>query len=64
MRFVMIATAYLGDLRGARELSRRALASARAAGSFETLPIALLAPARLAVDARDFDEAEARARRD
>jgi DNA-binding CsgD family transcriptional regulator len=53
-----VASAFLGDLRSARELSLRAVALGRAAGSFNTLPVALLAPARFAVNARAFDEAE------
>jgi DNA-binding CsgD family transcriptional regulator len=40
----------------------RAVASARAAGSFNTLPLALLGPARLDVNARAFDGAEEFAR--
>jgi DNA-binding CsgD family transcriptional regulator/tetratricopeptide (TPR) repeat protein len=54
----MLARAYLGDLRGTRELNRRALAAARTAGSFSRLPIALASLSRLAVVVRDFDEAE------
>jgi DNA-binding CsgD family transcriptional regulator len=64
-RFIVwagFASAYLGDLRSAREYSLRAVASARAAGSFNTLPEALLGPARLAVNTRAFDEAEECAR--
>jgi len=57
-----VASAFLGDLRSARELSLRAIAMGRAAGSFNTLPVALLAPARFAVNARAFDEAEELAR--
>jgi DNA-binding CsgD family transcriptional regulator len=57
-----VASAFLGDLRSARELSLRAVALGRAAGSFNTLPVALLAPARFAVNARAFDEAEEYAR--
>jgi DNA-binding CsgD family transcriptional regulator len=57
-----IASAYLGDLRSAGELSTRAVALARAAGSFNTLPIALLGSARLDVNARAFDGAEDSAR--
>jgi DNA-binding CsgD family transcriptional regulator len=53
-----IASAYLGDLRSAGELCARAVALARAAGSFNTLPIALLGSARLDVNARSFDTAE------
>jgi hypothetical protein len=49
------ASAYLGDLRTAHELSLRAVASARATASFRTLPLALLGPYRAR---RDFDEAE------
>jgi DNA-binding CsgD family transcriptional regulator len=57
-----IASAYLGDLRSARELSTRAVGLARAAGSFNTLPVALLGSARLDVNARAFDGAEESAR--
>ena len=57
-----IASAYLGDLRTAHELFARAVSLARAAGSFNTLPLALLGPARLDVNARAFDEAEESAR--
>jgi DNA-binding CsgD family transcriptional regulator len=57
-----IASAYLGDLRSAGELSTRAVALARAAGSFNTLPIALLGSARLDVNARAFEGAEEYAR--
>jgi DNA-binding CsgD family transcriptional regulator len=57
-----MASAYLGELRSARELCTRAVAMARAAGSFNTLPIALLGLARLAVNARAFEEAEEHAR--
>jgi DNA-binding CsgD family transcriptional regulator/tetratricopeptide (TPR) repeat protein len=57
-----IASAYLGDLRSASELCTRAVALARAAGSFNTLPIALLGSARLNVNARAFDAAEECAR--
>jgi DNA-binding CsgD family transcriptional regulator len=57
-----IASAYLGDLRSAGELSTRAVALARAAGSFNTLPIALLGSARLDVNARAFNGAEESAR--
>jgi DNA-binding CsgD family transcriptional regulator len=56
------ACAYLGDPRRARELSMRAVSSARAVGSYNTLPIALLGPARLDVNFRDFDAAEEWAR--
>jgi len=45
-------------LRSAREFSLRAVAFARATGSFNLLPIALLGPARLDVNARAFDQAE------
>ncbi|HEX4012015.1 MAG TPA: AAA family ATPase [Solirubrobacteraceae bacterium] len=58
MTWAGIASAYLGDLRSARELYLRAAALVRAAGSFNTLPLALLGPARLDVNARAFDEAE------
>jgi|HubBroStandDraft_6_1064221.scaffolds.fasta_scaffold08184_2 DNA-binding CsgD family transcriptional regulator len=57
-----IASAYLGDLRSAGALSTRAVALARTAGSFNTLPIALLGSARLDVNARAFDGAEEYAR--
>jgi DNA-binding CsgD family transcriptional regulator len=57
-----IASAYLGDLRSAGELCTRAVALARAAGSFNALPIALLGAARLDVNASAFDEAEECAR--
>jgi DNA-binding CsgD family transcriptional regulator len=57
-----IASAYLGDLHSAGELCTRAVALARAAGSFNTLPIALLGSARLDVNARAFDDAEECAR--
>lgn len=53
-----IASAYLGDLRSAGELFERAGSLARAAGSFNTLPVALLGRARLDVNAHAFDEAE------
>jgi DNA-binding CsgD family transcriptional regulator len=53
-----LASSLLGDLRTGRELSVRAVASARAAGSFNALPVALLARARLAVVTRSFGEAE------
>jgi len=62
MTWAGIASAYLGDLRSARELFVRAAAVVRAAGSFNTLPLALLGPARLDVNARAFDEAEEWAR--
>jgi DNA-binding CsgD family transcriptional regulator len=62
MGWAGIASAYLGDLRSARVHSMRALASARAAGSFSRLPVALLGPTRLAVAYRAFDEAEEFAR--
>ncbi len=62
MAWAGIASAYLGDLRSARELYHRAVALARAVGSFNTLPIALLGPARLDVNAGAFDEAEESAR--
>lgn len=57
-----IASAYLGDLHSAGELSTRAVALARAAGSFETLPIALLASARVEVNASRHEPAEDLAR--
>jgi DNA-binding CsgD family transcriptional regulator/tetratricopeptide (TPR) repeat protein len=57
-----IASAYLGDLRSASELCGRAVVLARAAGSFNTLPIALLGAARLDVNARAFHSAEESAR--
>lgn len=53
---------YLGDLRSASELTRQMLAFARSAGSFNTLPLALLAATRLNVVVRAFDEAEEWAR--
>jgi DNA-binding CsgD family transcriptional regulator/tetratricopeptide (TPR) repeat protein len=53
-----LASAYLGDMAIARELCMRATATARAAGSFSTLPMALLGRARLGVNTRAFDEAE------
>jgi len=62
MGWAGIASAYLGDLRSARVHSMRALASARAAASFSSLPVALLGPTRLAVTYRAFDEAEEFAR--
>jgi DNA-binding CsgD family transcriptional regulator/tetratricopeptide (TPR) repeat protein len=62
MTWAGIASAYLGDLRSARELFLRAGALARAAGSFNTLPVALLGRARLDVNAHAFDEAEEQAR--
>ena len=46
MAWAGFASAHLGDLRRARELSTRAVALARAAGSFNTLPLALLGPYR------------------
>jgi DNA-binding CsgD family transcriptional regulator/tetratricopeptide (TPR) repeat protein len=58
MTWAGIASAYLGDLRSARVLFERAGALARAAGSFNTLPVALLGRARLDVNAHAFDEAE------
>jgi DNA-binding CsgD family transcriptional regulator len=61
LRFVIwtgIASAYLGDVRSARDLLLRAVALARTAGFFDTLPIALLGSARAAVNARAFDAAE------
>jgi DNA-binding CsgD family transcriptional regulator len=57
-----LASVYLGDMSSCRELAMRAVASARAAGSFSTLPQALLGLARLAVTVRDFDQAEECAR--
>jgi hypothetical protein len=62
MGWAGIASAYLGDLRTARVHCMRALASARATGSFSGLPVALLGPARLAVGDRAFDEADEFAR--
>jgi DNA-binding CsgD family transcriptional regulator len=62
MTWTGIASAYLGDLGSARELFMRATALARGAGSFNMLPLALLGPARLDVNARAFDEAEEGAR--
>jgi DNA-binding CsgD family transcriptional regulator len=56
------ASAYLGGVSRSREFSRRAVASARAVGSFNRLPQALLILARLAVTFRDLDEAEECAR--
>ncbi|HXW79108.1 MAG TPA: LuxR C-terminal-related transcriptional regulator, partial [Acidimicrobiales bacterium] len=52
------ASFYLGDMSSARELGRRAVSFARAAGSFHTLPRALLGAARMAMRFRDLDEAE------
>jgi DNA-binding CsgD family transcriptional regulator len=57
-----IASGHVGDLRGASELVTRMVVSARAAGSFNTLPVALLASARLGVSLRALDEAEECAR--
>jgi ATP/maltotriose-dependent transcriptional regulator MalT len=57
-----LASVYLGDVSSARELTMRAVAVARAAGSFNTLPQTLLGLARLAVNVRDFDQAEECAR--
>jgi DNA-binding CsgD family transcriptional regulator len=57
-----IASAYLGDLDSSRELNMRAVALVRAAGSFNSLPLALLGAARLTINARAFDEAEEWAR--
>ena len=62
MGWAGIASGYLGDLRSARVYSMQAVASARAAGSLSRLPVALLAPTRLAVSYRAFDEAEEFAR--
>jgi DNA-binding CsgD family transcriptional regulator/tetratricopeptide (TPR) repeat protein len=62
MVWAAIASAYLGDLHSAGELSTRAVALARTAGSFNTLPIALLGSARLDVNVRAFDGAEECAR--
>jgi DNA-binding CsgD family transcriptional regulator len=57
-----IGSAYLGDLQSARELSISAVAQSRAAGSFSSLPIALLAAARVEVNVRSFEAAEEFAR--
>jgi DNA-binding CsgD family transcriptional regulator len=62
MVWAAIAGAYLGDLRSAGELARRAVSLARAAGSFSTLPIALLGSARFDVNAGAFEGAEECAR--
>jgi DNA-binding CsgD family transcriptional regulator len=62
LTWAAFASSYLGDLRASREHSTRAVASARAAGSFNTLPLALLGPARLDVNGRAFDRAEEFAR--
>ena len=62
MTWTGIASVYLGDLRSARELFMRATALARAAGSFNMLPLAMLGTARLDINARAFDEAEECAR--
>jgi DNA-binding CsgD family transcriptional regulator/tetratricopeptide (TPR) repeat protein len=62
MVWAAIASAYLGDLHSAGELATRAVSLARAAGSFNTLPIALLGSARLDVNARAFEGAEECAR--
>jgi DNA-binding CsgD family transcriptional regulator len=61
LRFVIwtgIASAYLGDVGSARDLLLRAVALPRTAGSFDTLPIALIGSARGAVNVRAFDAAE------
>lgn len=62
MVWAAIASAYLGDLHSAGELARRAVSLARAAGSFNTLPIALLGSARFDVNAGAFEGAEECAR--
>ena len=62
MVWAAIASAYLGDLHSAGELATRAVSLARAAGSFNTLPIALLGSARFDVNASAFDGAEECAR--
>jgi DNA-binding CsgD family transcriptional regulator len=62
MTWTGIASVYLGDLRSARELFTRATALARAAGSFNMLPLAMLGAARVDLNARAFDEAEEYAR--
>jgi DNA-binding CsgD family transcriptional regulator/tetratricopeptide (TPR) repeat protein len=62
MVWAAIASAYLGDLHSAGALATRAVALARAAGSFNTLPIALLGSARFDVNARAFEGAEEFAR--
>jgi DNA-binding CsgD family transcriptional regulator len=62
MVWAAIASAYMGDLHSATALATRAVSLARAAGSFSTLPIALLGSARFDVNARAFDGAEESAR--
>jgi DNA-binding CsgD family transcriptional regulator len=62
MIWAAIASAYMGDLHSASALATRAVSLARAAGSFSTLPIALLGCARFDVNARAFDGAEESAR--
>jgi len=57
-----LASVYLGDLGSARELAVRVMASARAAGSFNSLPQALIGLGWIAVGLRDFDQAEECAR--
>jgi DNA-binding NarL/FixJ family response regulator len=58
LTLIAFAAAHLGDLQAARELALRAVAVARAAGSFNALPVALLAPARIDLAGRAFDDAE------
>jgi DNA-binding CsgD family transcriptional regulator len=60
--WAVLVSAYLGDLSSTRLFSMRAVASARSAGSFNTLPLALLGRARLSVTVRDFDDTEESAR--
>jgi DNA-binding CsgD family transcriptional regulator len=62
MVWAAIASAYLGDLQSAGELATRAVSLARAAGSFNTLPIALLGSARFDVNSGAFEGAEQCAR--
>jgi DNA-binding CsgD family transcriptional regulator/tetratricopeptide (TPR) repeat protein len=62
MVWAAIASAYLGDLHSAGALATRAVSLARAAGSFNTLPIALLGCARFDVNACAFEGAEEYAR--
>src|SRR5262249_53124470 len=64
-RFVIwaiLASAFLGDIDTARELTSRAVASARATGSFNALTQALTGLARISLLLRDFDQAEECAR--
>jgi DNA-binding CsgD family transcriptional regulator len=62
MVWAAMASAYLGELHSGVELATRAVALARAAGSFNTLPIALLGSARFAVNASAYEAAEECAR--